>query len=70
MTGKKSPRKQQRKARPPRIVLTVREAADALGIGLNQAYEAVKAGHIPSIRWEKKILIPRAAFEQKFAGNA
>ena len=51
-----------------RAVLTVREAADVLGIGINQAYEAIKAGQIPNIRInEKRILVPRAALERMLA---
>ena len=30
-----------------RAVLTVRETADILGIGINLAYEAIRAGQIP-----------------------
>lgn len=54
-----------------RAVLTVREAADVLGIGVNQAYAAVKAGQIPSIKInEKRIIVPRAALEKMLAGEA
>ena len=53
-----------------RAVLTVREAADILGIGINQAYEAVKARQIPSIRInEKRIIVPRVALERMLAGR-
>lgn len=47
-------------------VLTVDEARRILRIGRMQAYEAVKRGDIPSIRLGGKIVIPRAAFEEKF----
>ena len=36
---------------------TVDEAAKALGISRNSAYEAVKEGQIPSIRVGKRILV-------------
>jgi excisionase family DNA binding protein len=53
-----------------RAVLTVREAADVLGIGINQAYEAIRARQIPSIRIsEKRIIVPRVALEKMLAGE-
>ena len=36
---------------------TVDEAAEALGISRNSAYEGVKEGQIPSIRIGKRILV-------------
>jgi excisionase family DNA binding protein len=53
-----------------RATLTIREAAEALGIGLNQAYEAARSGQIPSIRIGKRIIVPRAAFQKKLEGTA
>ncbi len=44
--------------------LTVDEAARELRISRNAAYEAVRRGEIPSIRFGKRIVIPRAAFER------
>ncbi len=43
-------------------VMSVRETADRLGIGINQAYDACKKGHIPNIRLGKRYIIPRAAY--------
>lgn len=40
--------------------LTVAEAAKLLGIGRNQAYEAVQRGEIPSLRIGRRVLIPAA----------
>jgi excisionase family DNA binding protein len=48
-----------------RAVLTVKEAADTLGIGINQAYDAIKSGQIPSLKIGKRIIIPRVALERK-----
>lgn len=45
-------------------VLTVTEAARVLGIGRNLAYRLAQTGEIPAIRLGKRIIIPRAAFEQ------
>jgi excisionase family DNA binding protein len=50
-----------------RLTLTVEEAARALGISRGSAYEAVKAGDIPSITIGKRKLVPRAALEKKLA---
>jgi excisionase family DNA binding protein len=38
---------------------TVAEAAEAVGISRNAAYEAVRRGQIPSLRVGGRILIPR-----------
>jgi excisionase family DNA binding protein len=40
---------------------TVEEAATAIGIGRNLAYEGVKAGTIPSIRVGRRLVVPKAA---------
>jgi excisionase family DNA binding protein len=48
-----------------RAALTVREAADILGLGINQTYEGIRAGQIPSIKVGKRIIVPRAALEKK-----
>ena len=53
-----------------RLTYTVRETADVLGIGVNQTYEAIKAGQIPGIRInEKRIIVPRVALEKMLAGE-
>ena len=53
-----------------RKTLTILEAANALGIGRNAAYEAARRGEIPTIRIGKRIVVPRAAFEQMLQGGA
>jgi len=45
-------------------VLTVLEVAKILRIGKISAYQAIERGDLPSIRIGRRILIPRAAFEQ------
>jgi excisionase family DNA binding protein len=55
---------------PKRAVMTVRETAEALGIGINQAYEAIREGQIPSLRIGKRIIVPRVAFEKKLESVA
>jgi len=44
-----------------RLVLTVEEAAQLLGISRSFAYEAVQRGEIPSMRIGRRILVPKAA---------
>ena len=46
-----------------RLTLTVVEAAKMLGISRGLAYEMVRTGEIPSIRFGKRILVPRRALE-------
>jgi excisionase family DNA binding protein len=45
-------------------VLTVEDVAGKLGIGRNQAYALVQLGHIPALRFGRRWLVPRAAFER------
>jgi len=47
-----------------RLCITVPEAAEMLGISRNFAYQLVREGKLPSIRFGKRILIPRAALEK------
>ena len=44
-----------------RPVITVEEAARVLGVGRSAAYEAVRAGQIPSWRIGHRIVVPVAA---------
>jgi excisionase family DNA binding protein len=60
----------KRKGDTERAVLTVKETADVLGIGLNQAYEAIRSGAIPSLKIGKRIIVPRVALEKKLAISA
>jgi excisionase family DNA binding protein len=50
--------------------MTVIEAAKRLGIGRNQAYQAVHAGKIPALRIGQRWLIPRAALDRMLSGEA
>ena len=52
----------------PRQTYTVPETAKILGIGRNQAYEAVRTKQLPSIRIGNRLLVPRAALERMLAG--
>ena len=48
-----------------RYCMTVPEAAKKLGISRNFAYELVKQGQLPVIRFGKRLLIPRVALEKR-----
>jgi len=50
-----------------RLVFTVEEAAQLLGISRSFAYEAVQRGEIPSMRIGRRILVPKAALERFLA---
>ena len=44
-----------------RLVLSVPEAADLLGISRALGYELVARGELPSLRLGRRIVVPRAA---------
>ena len=47
-----------------RLCITVTEAAAMLTLSRNNTYELVKQKQLPSIRFGKRILIPRVALEK------
>lgn len=47
-----------------RLVLSVEEARQQLGLSRGLMYEALRSGQIPSIRIGRRILIPRVALER------
>ena len=47
-----------------RLCLTVPEVAKMLGISRNFAYELVKQGKLPVIKFGKRLLIPRVALDK------
>lgn len=49
---------------PAKATLTIDETAERLGIGRSSAYQAAKAGEIPTIRIGRRILVPAAALER------
>ena len=54
------------------LAFSASEVAKLLGVSKNTVYEAIHTGQIPSIRWGKRILIPRVALMKMLeeAGNA
>jgi excisionase family DNA binding protein len=47
-----------------RLVYSVEEARQLLGVGKNQCYDAIKRGEIPCIKLGSHILIPKAPFHK------
>ena len=52
-----------------KIVYTVRETADLLGMSLNGTYNSIAAGEIPSIKIGKKIVVPKARLHELLNGG-
>ena len=50
------------------LTQSVRETAKELGIGVNQAYEAVRRGEIPNIKIGKRILVLREPLKRMLGG--
>lgn len=46
-----------------RMTLSVRETAEALGIGRNRAYDLISAGVIPAVRLGRSIRVPKDTLE-------
>ena len=46
------------------LTLTVTEAAIALGISRNLAYDMARAGKLPVVRLGRRLLVSRAALER------
>jgi excisionase family DNA binding protein len=44
-----------------RLVVSVTEAAELLGISRGLAYELARAGQLPSLRLGRRLVVPRAA---------
>jgi excisionase family DNA binding protein len=51
-----------------RETLTVEEAGRVLGLGRAAAYAAVRRGEIPSLRFGRRVLVPREALDRMLAG--
>jgi excisionase family DNA binding protein len=66
-----SAKEADRRAEQRRITLTVNETAKLLGIGRNQAYEAIKRGEIPGvIRIGRRLLVSEAALHRLINADA
>jgi excisionase family DNA binding protein len=51
-----------------RLILTVDEARKMIGLSRGSMYQAIYSGQVPSIRVDRRILIPRARLEQILNG--
>ena len=47
-----------------RKTYTVKELSEVLGLGINQTYQALRDGQIPSRRFGRRFVIPRVAVER------
>lgn len=46
-----------------KMVYTVKEMSDILGVGMNKAYDLIHEKRVPFIRVGRKFKIPKKAFE-------
>ena len=53
-----------------RPTMSIPEAAEVLGIGVNGAYEAAKRGEIPTIRIGKRLLVLREPLRRILHGSS
>jgi excisionase family DNA binding protein len=54
--------------RVERVTITVEEAARQLGISRGSAYAAARRGELPAIRLNRRIVVPRVAFQRWLEG--
>jgi len=59
----------ERQAASERLTFTVEETGRILGIGRGPAYAGVRRGEIPSLRFGRRIVVPRAALERLLASG-
>lgn len=62
-------REGERAPKAERLVLTVEEAAERLGVSRGLGYAAARNGEIPVIRIGRRILVPRGALEAMLSGR-
>jgi len=52
-----------------RLTYSVNEAAEALGLGRNSTYAAIRRGEIPAIRIGRRLFVSKAALERLVNGQ-
>ena len=57
------------KMRDEKLVMTVQEAADMMGLGINKMYELVNTKGFPVVTVGRKKLIIRSKFEEWLENN-
>jgi excisionase family DNA binding protein len=50
------------------LTLTIPQAADLLGISVSKAYEAARAGELPTLRVGARVLVSRRRLEELIDG--
>jgi excisionase family DNA binding protein len=53
-----------------RLTLTVEEAGELLGISRALAYEMARTGRLPTLRFGKRIVVPKKAIETMLESSA
>jgi excisionase family DNA binding protein len=67
---KRAKRRERLKAkRAAADVMSLEDVAARLGVGRNQAYDFVQKGKIPALRFGRRWLIPRVAFDRMMRGE-
>ncbi len=51
-----------------RLTISVPEAGELLGVSRNKAYELARDGIIPTLRLGRKLVVPKARFEEWING--
>ena len=51
------------------VTYTVEQAARVLGISRNACYEAARSGQVPTIRFGRRILVPKVALDKLLSGQ-
>jgi len=59
--SERPPAQAQTTAATERLTLTIDEVASTLGISRSSAYECAKRGEIPTVRFGRRIVVPRRA---------
>ena len=51
------------------LTITIEEAARALGVTRNSAYQAAHAGELPVVKIGRRLLVPKAALNRLLEGS-
>jgi excisionase family DNA binding protein len=62
-------RKQEGRTEPQPLTLTIPQAAELLGISASKAYEAARAGDLPTIKIGARVLVSRRRLEELIDGE-
>jgi len=69
ITGRGQPARSTKKSMSDRLVYTVPEAGQLLGLGRNAAYEAAKRGDIPTLEFGRRKMVPKIPFHRLLGIN-